>query len=301
MVFTVVSITVFGLDIISKSVLVHLTIVQGALFIIGNQNYLVLLNPNASLPHFSQYELHKLYVESNLVRTILYIVKWSIEDFVYGATDGAVTTFAVVAGVVGASLSPSIVLILGFANLFADGFSMAVGNYLGSKSQREFIEKERRKEEWEIDNLVEQEKQEIKDIYMKKGFKAELLDEIVNVITSRRKVWIDTMMREELGLIEEKKKPLDGAITTFTAFNLVGLVPLIPFVFLHLSGFTISTEHAFLYSVVFTGISFFLIGIVRGKIVNKSLLRTGINTLAVGGIAASVAYVVGYLLGITVR
>ena len=120
---------------------------------------------------------------------------------------------------------------------------------------------------------------------MKKGFKAELLDEIVNVITSRRKVWIDTMMREELGLIEEKKKPLDGAITTFAAFNLVGLVPLIPFVFLHLSGFTISTEHAFLYSVVFTGISFFLIGIVRGKIVNKSLLRTGINTLAVGGIA----------------
>jgi vacuolar iron transporter family protein len=136
---------------------------------------------------------------------------------------------------------------------------------------------------------------------MKKGFKAELLDEIVNVITSRRKVWIDTMMREELGLIEEKKKPLDGAITTFTAFNLVGLVPLIPFVFLHLSGFTISTEHAFLYSVVFTGISFFLIGIVRGKIVNKSLLRTGINTLAVGGIAASVAYAVGYLLGITVK
>jgi hypothetical protein len=61
---------------------------------------------------------------------------------------------------------------------------------------------------------------------MKKGFKAELLDEIVNVITSRRKVWIDTMMREELGLIEEEKKPLDGAITTFTAFNLVGLVPL---------------------------------------------------------------------------
>lgn len=128
-------------------------------------------------------------------------MKWSIQDFVYGATDGAVTTFAVVAGVIGAALSPSIVLILGFANLFADGFSMAIGNYLGSKSQREFIEKERKKEEWEIDNLVEQEKQEIKDIYMKKGFKAELLDEIVNVITSRRKVWIDTMMREELGLI----------------------------------------------------------------------------------------------------
>lgn len=228
-------------------------------------------------------------------------MKWLIKDFVYGATDGAVTTFAVVAGVVGASLSPSIILILGFANLFADGFSMAIGNYLGSKSQKEFIEKERRREEWEIDNLVEQERQEIKDIYTKKGFKAELLDEIVNVITSRRKVWVDTMMREELGLIEDKKQPLYAAITTFGAFNLVGLIPLIPFVFLHISGFGILIEYAFLYSVVFTGISFFLIGIVRGKIVKKSLLRTGINTLAVGGIAASVAYIVGYLLGIAIK
>ena len=228
-------------------------------------------------------------------------MRWSIEEFVYGATDGAVTTFAVVAGVVGAGLSPSIILILGFANLFADGFSMAIGNYLGSKSQKEYIEKERRREEWEIDNLVEQEKQEIKDIYTEKGFKAELLDEIVNVITCERKVWIDTMMREELGLIEDKKQPLDAAITTYTAFNLVGLIPLIPFVFLHLSGFAILTEYAFIYSVVFTGISFFLIGIVRGKIVNKSLLRTGLNTLAVGGIAAFVAYVIGHLLGIAVK
>ena len=108
------------------------------------------------------------------------------------------------------------------------------------------------------------------------------------------------MMREELGLIEDKKQPLDAAITTFAAFNLVGLVPLIPFIFLHVSGFVISTEHAFLYSVVFTGISFFIIGIIRGKIVIKSLFSTGLSTLAVGGIAATVAYIVGYLLGMMV-
>ena len=83
----------------------------------------------------------------------------------YGATDGAVTTFAVVAGVVGASLSPSIVLILGFANLFADGFSMAIGNYLSTKSRIEYIERVRKKEEWEIDNLTEQEINEIRNIY----------------------------------------------------------------------------------------------------------------------------------------
>ncbi len=224
-------------------------------------------------------------------------MNWSIEDFVYGATDGAVTTFAVVAGVVGASLSPSIVLILGFANLFADGFSMAIGNYLGAKAQAEYVAKQRKREEWEIDNLVEQEKQEIRDIYKSKGFREELLEEIVRVITSKRKVWVDTMMREELELFENKRHPLYSALTTFTAFNLIGLIPLIPFIFLFASGLVSSTQNAFLYSVIFTMISFFIIGIVRGKTVDRPIVSSGLNTLAVGGIAATVAYIVGYLLG----
>ena len=111
-------------------------------------------------------------------------MKFSIEDFVYGATDGAVTTFAVVAGVVGASLSPSVILILGFANLFADGFSMSIGNYLSEKTHREYIQNQRKKEEWEIDNLAKQEEQEIRDIYEKKGFKEEIVEVIVRVIAS---------------------------------------------------------------------------------------------------------------------
>ena len=229
-------------------------------------------------------------------------MNWSLEDFVYGATDGAVTTFAVVAGVIGASLSPSIVLILGFANLFADGLSMAVGNYLAAKTRLEYIEKARRREEWEIDNLVEQEKQEIREIYTKKGFKEELLEEIVRIITSRRKVWVDTMMKEELGLIEDSsRRPLETALTTFVAFNLVGLIPLLPFVAMFIAGFAlISSSDAFTYSVVLTGAAFFLIGGVKGKIVQKSLIRSGINTLLIGGIAASVAFVVGYLLNLVV-
>lgn len=229
-------------------------------------------------------------------------MNWSLEDFVYGATDGAVTTFAVVAGVIGASLSPSVVLILGFANLFADGLSMAVGNYLAAKTRLEYIEKARRREEWEIDNLVEQEKQEIREIYTKKGFKEELLEEIVRIITSRRKVWVDTMMKEELGLIEDSsRRPLETAITTFVAFNLVGLIPLLPFVAMFIAGFAlISSSDAFTYSVVLTGAAFFLIGGVKGRIVQKSLIRSGINTLLIGGIAASVAFVVGYLLNLVV-
>jgi len=222
---------------------------------------------------------------------------WSLDDFVYGATDGAVTTFAVVAGAFGASLSPSIVLILGFANLLADGFSMAIGNYLATKTRRENIEKARRKEEWEIDNRVEQEKQEIREIYEKKGFKHEFLEEIVKVITSRRKIWLDTMMTEELGLIEDKKRASDAAITTFVAFNLIGFVPLLPFVVMFIIGSSVvSALEAFSYSVIFTGIAFFLIGTIKGKLVQKSLLTSGLNTLLIGGIAAAVAFMVGYVL-----
>lgn len=226
-------------------------------------------------------------------------MKFSIEDFVYGATDGAVTTFAVVAGVVGASLSPSVVLILGFANLFADGLSMSVGNYLSEKTRREYIQNQRKKEEWEINNLTAQEEEEIRDIYKEKGFKDEILEEIVRVITSKKKVWIDTMMKEELGLIEDKNKsPRDSAITTFISFNVIGMIPLIPFILLYVYGFSRvwSTFDAFVYSIVFTAISFFLVGTIRGTVVKKSLIRTGFNTLAIGGIAASVAYLVGYLL-----
>jgi vacuolar iron transporter family protein len=228
-------------------------------------------------------------------------MNWSLEDFVYGATDGAVTTFAVVAGVIGASLSPSIVLILGFANLLADGLSMAVGNYLAAKTRIEYIEKARRREEWEIDNLVEQEKQEIREIYAKKGFREDLLEEIVRIITSRRKVWVDTMMREELGLIEDRRRPLEAAITTFVAFNLVGLIPLLPFVAMFVAGSqAISSFDAFTYSIAFTGVAFFLIGGVKGRLLQKPLIRSGINTLLIGGLAASIAFVVGYLLNLVV-
>jgi VIT1/CCC1 family predicted Fe2+/Mn2+ transporter len=224
-------------------------------------------------------------------------MKWHFEDFIYGSFDGSVTTFAVVAGAVGASLSPVIVLILGFANLAADGFSMAAGNYQATKARIEFIQKERKREEWEIENMSESEREEIRDIYAKKGFANELLDEIVKVITTRKKVWIDTMMKEELGLIEDGRRPFDTALSTMIGFVSIGMIPLIPFVFLHVAEINISVPQSFLYSTVFTGGSFFLIGLIKGKIVKKSLIRSGVMTLLIGTIAATAAYLVGNLLG----
>ncbi len=235
------------------------------------------------------------------------MLKWSIEDFVYGATDGAVTTFAIVAGVVGASLSPSVVLILGFANLFADGFSMAIGNYLSAKSRIEYVERQRKREEWEIKLNTAQKIQEIKDIYSDKGFKGELLESIAKVIISNRKVWVDTMMEEKIGPIDNNNEnPIYKAITTFFAFYLVGLIPLIPFIYVYFVYFDLShsinkIDNVFLYSIIFTAISFFSIGLVKGKVVNKSPVKSGLNTLIIGGVAAVVAFLVGSLLGAYVK
>ncbi len=227
-------------------------------------------------------------------------MKWHFDDFIYGSIDGAVTTFAIVAGIVGASLSPGIILILGFANLFADGFSMAAANYQASKARNEYIQMKRKQEEWEIDNLEDQEKDEIKKIYEKKGFKDELLEEVVRIITSRRKVWVDTMMKEELGLIEDDKHPIDSSLSTFVGFNLIGLIPLLPFMIFIALGIDPSSD-AFTFSIIFVMSAFFLVGVVKGKIVKKSKIKSGVYTLIIGGIAASVAYGVGFGLNFLIN
>lgn len=227
-------------------------------------------------------------------------MKLHFDDFIYGSIDGAVTTFAIIAGVVGASLSPGIILILGFANLFADGFSMAAANYQASKARNQFIEMKRKQEEWEIDHMEEQEKEEIREIYKKKGFKDELLEEIVRIITSRRKVWVDTMMKEELGLIEDGKSPLNNSVSTFIGFNLIGLIPLIPFMIFMFMKIDANSE-AFVYSTISVIASFFLVGMIKGKIVKKPKIRSGFYTLIIGGIASLVAYFVGYGLKILIQ
>ena len=227
------------------------------------------------------------------------IMKWHFDDFIYGSIDGAVTTFAIVAGVV-AGLSPGIILILGFANLFADGFSMAAANFQASKAKNEFIQMKRKQEEWEIDNLEDEEREEIRDIYRKKGFKDELLEEIVRIITSRRKVWVDTMMREELGLVEDEKRPIDGSVSTFVGFNVIGIIPLIPFILFFTFNSNLNSE-TFLYSTISVAIAFFIVGMIKAKIVKKSMIRSGIYTLIIGGIAAIVAYIVGYGLNFLVQ
>ena len=153
-----------------------------------------------------------------------------LRDFLYGAIDGVVTTFAVGSGVAGADLSSGIVVVLGLAKLIADGFSMAARNYLGVKSEREKRERIRRLEEHHIESYPEGEREEIRQLFQAKGFAGPGPDRAVDVITEGQRCWGDMMTREEYGLPLEGPKPWHSAWTTFAAFVVVGFVPVAPFV-----------------------------------------------------------------------
>lgn len=118
-------------------------------------------------------------------------------DFVLGAVDGTVTTFAIVAGAAGAGLSSGVAIVLGLANVAADGFSMAVSNYLKVRSDRQIVERIRKVEEMHIDEIPDGEREEIRQIFAGKGFDGEMLEGVVMVITDDRLRWVDTMLTED--------------------------------------------------------------------------------------------------------
>lgn len=217
-----------------------------------------------------------------------------IGEAVYGALDGIVTTFAVVAGVEGARLSSGIVLILGFANLIGDGLSMGVGSYLSTKSKREYERSERERERWEIENYPEGEREEIREIYEKKGFAGKDLDRAVEIITSDKKIWIDTMMQEELGIIEETGHPFFNGLSTFISFLVAGFIPLLFFVMA--LAIPSLQQYTFSMSVFLTGLTLFVVGSLRVLVTQASWWRSGLEMLFVGGAAALGAYLVGYIL-----
>jgi len=209
---------------------------------------------------------------------------------VLGAIDGAITTFAIVAGATGAGLSGGIALVLGLANVLADGFSMGVSNYLKAKADRQVVERARRMEERHIDEIPEGEREEIREIFRRKGLAGDVLKDVVEIITRDRKRWVDTMLIEELGLRVETPDPTRAGVTTFIAFLLAGLIPLVPLMFIG----KIGVDHWFAVSAGVTVATFALIGIIKGKLVGESPLAHAVETVLIGGGAAFLAFVVGY-------
>ncbi|MFN4000460.1 VIT1/CCC1 transporter family protein [Algoriphagus sp.] len=216
-----------------------------------------------------------------------------LREFVYGGIDGAVTTFAVVAGGFGANLDAGILIILGFANLLADGFSMSVGAYLSAKSEKDNFDKHEKIEYWEIENLPEVERGEIVDIYKEKGFKGELLDKIVDHICSDKDLWVAEMMKDELGMMRDSKSPFKIGLATLISFILVGFIPLMVYLY---DFFFPTNLNIFLWTSILTGLAFMIVGFLKGIVNQTSAFRSVSETLALGLLAAVVAYYVGDVL-----
>lgn len=210
-----------------------------------------------------------------------------LRDVVYGGIDGSVTTFAIVAGVAGAGLSPFVIVALGLANVLADGFSMAAGNYSGTKAELDNINRIRAIEERHIRLYPDGERNEVREILTQKGLSGHVLDEATDAITANHDNWINLMIEGEYGLGSVDPHPLKAAMATFFAFLVAGMIPLLPFL--------LSVEGAFVVSAWMTAGVFFSIGALKSRWSLAPWWRSGTETLLIGGAAATIAYFVGSL------
>ena len=216
-------------------------------------------------------------------------------DVVYGAIDGVVTTFAVVAGAAGAELAPRVAIVLGLANLIADGFSMGVSNFLGTHTEHQQRLRLRRDQESRIDHDSAHERESLRHIFAAKGLSGEALDAIVRSVTADRELWIQTVLSEEHGLSRLARSPTVAATATFVAFIIAGLMPLVPYM---ASAVARSSGHpSFTTSGVAAVLAFAVIGALRGRFADGRLWSSALQTTAIGVVAASLAYFVGVVLG----
>ncbi len=217
-----------------------------------------------------------------------------LKSFVYGGLDGIVTTFAVVAGVAGANLSAGLIFIFGVANLLADGISMAFGDYLSTKAENEYMATERIREAWEVKNYPEGEKKEMIEFYTEKGIAPEDAKIAVDALSKIEKPWVDIMMVEELGLVENYESPAKNALVTFGSFVFFGSVPVLIYVVARF--IPIFATHTFALACALTGITLFILGTLKIYFTREKWYRAGLEMLLLGGLAATAAYVVGIVL-----
>ncbi len=209
-----------------------------------------------------------------------------LRDWIYGGIDGTITTFAIVAGVVGADMPGSVVLVLGLANLIADGFAMGAGNYSGTKAEVDDYQRLLAIERKHIAVDPAGEREEIRQIFARKGFSGDELERIVEVITADEDRWATTMAVEEYGLSPAVKSPIQAALSTAAAFVLCGLVPLVSYLL----------AYCLAWCVVATGVVFFAIGAAKSKWSLSGWARSGLETLLIGMSAAGLSFIIGYAL-----
>ena len=222
----------------------------------------------------------------------------SIRDLVFGFGDGINTSLGIVAGVGGAVIAADVVILAALIGMFTGAKAMAVQNYLAVKSQREILESEIKREEFEIENMPDRERQEIEQVYRDKGFEGKELEMVVDKITSNKDVWLKTMLTEELGLnLDIIGSPLKGALVMFGAFLLGGILPILPY-FVVKAGL-ISSVTAIVVAIVMSIVSSFVVGALKAKLAKKNWIKGGIEMAGLGTGVALVGYGIGSELAST--
>lgn len=211
-----------------------------------------------------------------------------LKEWVYGGIDGVITTFAIVAAVIGANLSPFVVLIMGIANVVGDGFSMAAGSYSATKAERDNYRRLRSIEASHIKKHPEGEMEETRQIFAAKGFEGDEKDHMADMISRDHDLWIEFMLAEEYGVSKPVHTPVKAAFNTFLAFLICGFMPLLPYLF--------ALPYAPYIALGLSALTFFIIGSAKSIWSIKKWWQEGIETTLIGLIAAALAYGIGYIL-----
>lgn len=218
----------------------------------------------------------------------------TLRDFILGGQDGLVNVLGIILGVATAVQDVRIVIIAGIAATFAESISMAAVAYTSFKASRDFYRSQRKEEMREIEEVPEEERKEIYDIYYKKGFRGKMLDGIVKKITSNKKVWLETMMTEELRMeADDSENPTKSAFVVGFSAIIGSLIPLLPFFFMPI-------REAIIVSVIISTIVLFIVGSIKAKLTLGTWWKSGLEMSAVGMAAAIAGYVIGSLLGVYV-
>ncbi|HEV8158426.1 MAG TPA: VIT1/CCC1 transporter family protein [Pyrinomonadaceae bacterium] len=214
-----------------------------------------------------------------------------VRDVVIGMADGLTVPFALAAGLSGAVATTSIIVTAGFAEIVAGSIAMGLGGYLAGKSDVEHYDSEYKREMYEIDQMLEHEKDEVVEILENYGLThAESLP-IVESLATRPKDFADFMMRFELGLDKPNpKRALQSGGTIGSAYIFGGLIPLLPYILFD------EVQRALLWSVVITVIALFIFGYIKGTFTGTTPLKSAIQTCLIGSVAAGTAFLVARLI-----
>ncbi|GAX90674.1 VIT1/CCC1 transporter family protein [Effusibacillus lacus] len=215
-----------------------------------------------------------------------------IRDIVIGLADGLTVPFALAAGLSGSVSVTELVVIAGLAEIAAGSIAMGLGGYLAARTDREHYFSELARERREIVELPERERQEVADILREWGMPEENVQGAVNAISQDPERWVHFMMKFELGLEEpEPKRARNSSLTIGLSYIFGGLIPLAPYFF------TANTRLALVISAVVTLIALFVFGFVKGRFTGTNPVKGAFQTMLVGGLAATVAYLVAAWIG----